>query len=161
MNFRGTQPRLGTYVVAWAGLLLLNCVTHTSSVVIRTVGEPGHACEIAREVAARVATEFRMRNASPPGVDPSVLPSGSVVLARFMANRRADPQLPGSGNTVYLTVFARQECREISFAITDYDDSEETDYVHQMRSRLTELAHESQPDADISTKEAIMRTLPP
>lgn len=83
------------------------------------------------------------------------------MLARYMSNQRAHSRLTGTENTVYLTVFAKRECREISFAVTDYDNSVETEYVHQIRQRLTELARQYQPDADISTKETVVRTLPP
>ncbi|HEX5065086.1 MAG TPA: hypothetical protein VFY49_03165, partial [Myxococcota bacterium] len=156
---RRVPLRIWTHVIPCTGLFLVSCLTHTSNVLIH-VPEPNAACQMARDIAARVASEFRLREANRTGIDP-VLPDDSMVLSRFLAYRSADSQLPGSGHTVYLTVFSEKDCREIAFAFTDYDDGQETAFVAQMRSRLVELIRENQPNAVISVRETTTRTLPP
>lgn len=142
-------------------LLLMGCAAHTASVTI-TVGEGGEqACEEATEAARQVAAEFALRNAVPPGTERSVLTDGSIVLARYRAAGNLDPPVDGSRHTLYLTVFAANGCRSVDFAITDYDQAEETEYVRRLRTRLLSLLRKRWPDAEITASDATTRTLPP
>jgi len=127
--------------------------------LIRTERTDERFCQTALEVAAQGAAEFGMRRITPPGYEPTTLADGSAVLAEFRAT--GSTPTPGSRNSVYLSVFAERECRDVSLAITDYDSGKLTEYVAGLQARLMELLHERHLDATISAAEATVRTLPP
>lgn len=149
------------YLITLAALHATACASHTSSVVMHTAKETVGVCQIAVEVSDGVASDLGLRNAIPPGFEPSPLTDGSVVLASYRSYRGADGTVAGSEHNVYVTVFARNQCQEISFAITDYDSSVRTDYVEQIRSTLTARLRERRPDAEIVIEEVRSRDLPP
>jgi hypothetical protein len=147
------------FVAAFVHAATLGCAAHTASILIHTDRTDERFCQTALEVAAHGAAEFGMRRITPPGYEPTTLPDGSAVLAEFTAT--GSTSTSGSRNTVYLSVFAEGECRDVSFAITDYDSGKPTEYVAGLRARLMELLHERHADATISVTETTVRTLPP
>jgi hypothetical protein len=153
--------QLCLFALALAMLHTTACAAHTSSVLMRAATHPESACQAALDVMGGVARVRGLRNAMPPGFEPSTLPSGSVVLAQYRSIRSAEDALAGSAHNVYVTVFGREHCQEISFAITDYESSVETDYVHEIRSTLMARLRERSPDAEIVFKETTTRALPP
>lgn len=137
----------------------LGCAAHTASVLIHTDRTDERLCHTALEVAAQGAAEFGMRRITPPGYKPTTLADGSAVLAEFRST--GSTATPGSRNTVYLSVFAERECRDVSLAITDYDSGKPTEYVASLQARLMELSRQRHVEATISATEATVRTLPP
>jgi hypothetical protein len=123
---------------------------------------PGQtSCAAAAEVAAKVASEFALKNAVPPGQEQSVLTDGSVELASYRATGALSPPVEGSRHTVYLTVFARDGCRGVDFSTIDYDQGEETEYVRRLQARLIDLLRRAEPDAEFTSRGGSVRTLPP
>lgn len=161
MNPCAKAPLLLRHLLALAMLCATSCASHTSSVVMRAATQPESACQAALDVMGEVARSHGLRNAMPPGFEPSILSDGSVVLAEYRSNRRAAGALAGSGHNVYVTVFAREHCQEISFAITDYESSIETEYVRQIRSALIARLRERRPESAIAVTETTTRALPP
>lgn len=161
MTSHAKSPPLHRYLLALAILHATACATHTSSVVMRTGREPEPVCQTALDVMAEIAHGFGLRNAIPPGFEPSILTSGSIVLAQYRSHRGAQRALAGSDHNVYVTVFGREHCQEVSLAITDYESSIETAYVQQIRFALVAGVRERRPDAAIVVHETTTRSLPP
>jgi hypothetical protein len=142
-------------------VIMGGCTAHTATISMN-VAEPDEAlCAMAADAAETVASEFALRNAVPPGMERSVLTDGSVVLASYRATGALSPSSEGSHHTVYLTVFAKNSCRNIAFAITDYDQANESKYVQHLRSRVLDLLRRSGAEAEVTTTATTTRTLPP
>jgi len=71
------------------------------------------------------------------------------------------PRRSGSGHNVHMTLFSRNECSEISFAITDYESATETDFVNRVRVSLIPNLRQSAPKAEIAVNETAGRDRPP
>jgi len=162
------NPQAAERAVTWAPLVVLAmlpilgaCAAHTAIVRMDGAESGESVCAVAREAAATAASEFSLRSAVPPGTGQPALTDGSIVLARFRSTGGLIPPLEGSRHTVYLTVFAKNGCRNVEFAATDYDQAHETEYVRLLQARLLDLLRRGVREAEFTVTQTTTRALPP